>query len=110
MSKITMFVAAALAGCAVAAPATAQTTGSDNRQAAVDARESRQDTRIIDGIAGGGINANEATRLSNQQARIDNSQARLAADGNFSRRDYARTHARQDRASANIARARGNRR
>lgn len=93
-----------------AAPATAGTPGSDRRIAASEHRDSRQETRIATGTANGGINATEAARLDNQQARIDNKQTRLAADGYFSRRDYARVDYAQDKANRSIHRARYNRR
>jgi hypothetical protein len=93
-----------------ALPAQAQTPGSDRRIAATDAREAQQTTRIDAGVANGSINANEATRLQNQQTRIDGSADRLAADGQYSRRDHARVASRQNAASRNIGAARRNRR
>lgn len=93
-----------------AVPAAASTPGSDRRIAATEHRDSRQETRIVAGTTNGGINATEAARLNNQQARIDNTQTRLAADGYFSRRDYARVDYRQDKANRSIHRARYNRR
>lgn len=113
MSKqfaIATITPAMLAAILATAPAFATTTGSDRRLAATESRDARQESRIIDGIATGSINANEAARFNNQQTRVDNSQARLAADGHFSRRDYARVDYRQDRANRSIARARNNRR
>lgn len=98
------------AAVVAASPALADTPGSARRIAATESRDSHQETRITNGIAGGTINAAEAARLNSQQARIDNGQARLAADGNFSRRDYARINYRQSRASSQIFRARNNRR
>ncbi|MBC7519969.1 MAG: hypothetical protein H7268_02575 [Sandarakinorhabdus sp.] len=109
MSKpfnIAILAAALLA----ATPARAQTPGSAHRITATENRDTRQETRIDTGVAGGGINANEASHLNAQQARIDTAQTRLAADGNFSRRDYARVDYRQDRANRSIFRARNNRR
>jgi len=100
-------LAAALPAAAV--PAAAQTP-SDARLAATQNRDARQDQRIAAGVAGGGINSNEAARLGAQQGRIDTAEARLASDGRYSRRDFARISARQNRASADIARARRNRR
>lgn len=108
MSKPVML--AAFAVILSAAPALADTPGSARRIAASESREAHQESRITNGIAGGTINAREANRLNNQQSRIDNSQTRLAADGNFSRRDYARVSYRQNNANTQILRARQNRR
>ncbi len=97
------------AGLAAAVPAIAQTP-SDARLAATQSRDARQEQRIAAGVANGSINSREAARLDAQQGRIDNAEARLASDGRYSRRDFARINARQNRASAEIARARHNRR
>lgn len=91
-----------------AVQALAATPGSDRRITATENRDQRQETRIDKGADGGAINANEAAHLNAQQARIDSAQTRLAADGNFSRRDYARVDYRQDRANRSIFRARHN--
>lgn len=100
----------ALAGASLAAlPAAAQTAGSDRRLAASETRQGWQETRIASGVASGSINANEAARLDARQGRIDNSQQRLAADGNFSRRDHVRVSHRQNHVSRSIGRARFNR-
>jgi hypothetical protein len=111
MSKtFTNAAAAAFAAVLLAIPAIAATPGSDRRLDASESRDAAQEARINKGAAAGAINPAEATRLNNQQARIDASQTRLAADGHFSRRDYARIDSRQDSANRNIARARTNRR
>lgn len=100
-----------LAGLAfgVAFPVLAQNPA-ENRLARTEARQARQDTRIGNGVEAGGINANEAARLQNQQGRIDNRADRLAGDGFYSRRDHAGISAQQRRSSQNIAIARVNRR
>ena len=104
------FHLAIIAAAVLAAiPALAQTPGSARRLAATENRDARQETRIDTGVAGGGINANEAAYLNARQARIDTTQTRLAADGNFSRRDYARVDYLQDKANRSIFRARNNR-
>ncbi len=111
LNRITILAIAGFASVAASAlPAAAQTAGSDHRLAAVDARDDRQETRIANGVAAGQISPREAAGLDRQNARIDRSTARLAADGNFSRRDRAQIAARQERASAHIGRARHNRR
>ena len=105
------FHLAIIAAAVLAAiPALAQTPGSARRITATENRDQRQETRIDAGVAGGGINANEAARLNAQPARIDTTEARLAADGNFSRLDYARVGFRQNKANRSIFRARNNRR
>jgi hypothetical protein len=106
MKNALILIAALLA----ATPALANTPGSARRIAATESRDTHQETRITSGAANGSINPAEATHLNNQQARIDNTQTRLAADGNFSRRDYARVDYRQDKANRQIFRARNNRR
>lgn len=108
MTSRDRIVILALLGLGTSLPAAA--TPSQQRLAVTESRDARQDTRIATGLGNGQINANEAAHLNAQQARIDNSQARLAADGRFSRRDYARVDYRQDKANRNIARARNNRR
>ena len=102
--------AIALAAALLAVPALASTPGNDRRSTVTESRLARQDTRIDTGTLNGTINATEAARLTNQQARIDNSRTRLASDGHFRRRDFARIDYRQDKASRTIARARSNRR
>lgn len=107
MIRIMAITSAAMAVFA-AIPAAAQY--GNGRLAATEARQARQDARIDRGIANGRINPHEADRLDRQQTRIDRMQNRLAADGNFSRRDYARIDARQRAASHRIYRTRHNRR
>ena len=94
----------------LAVPAMAATPGSERRLDATESRDAAQEARINTGATNGTINAREAARLNHQQARIDQSQTRLASDGHFSRRDYARIDYRQDKANRNIAGARLNRR
>jgi hypothetical protein len=105
---------AIIATILIAGPALASTPGSANaserRLDATESRDARQEGRITAGAFNGSINAAEAARLNSQQARIDQGQTRLAADGHFSRRDYARIDYRQDKANRNIARATRNRR
>ncbi len=101
---------ATLATVAAAAPAAAQTPGSDRRFAATENRDARQDARIGANIDTGRINNREAARLGVSQNRIDRTQSRLSADGNFSRRDYARVSQMQDRASTGITRKARNQR
>jgi hypothetical protein len=113
MSKpfhLAIIAAGLLAPMLASVPALAETPGSARRITATENRDQRQETRIDTGVAGGGINANEAAHLNAQQARIDTTQTRLAADGNFSRRDYAKVDYRQDKANRSIFRARNNRR
>lgn len=92
-----------------ALPVVAQ-TAAENRLARTEGREARQDTRIDNGVAAGGINASEAARLQGQQTRIATRTDRLASDGFYSRRDHARISAQQHRSSRHIAVARVNRR
>ena len=99
-----------LAAGLAAVPAMASTNASERRLAATESRDARQESRISNGLANDQITTREAAHLNAQQARIDTSQARLAADGHFSRRDYARVDHRQDKANRHIARARNNRR
>ncbi len=98
----------ALAGIAMQIPAlaAAQTPGSQRRLAATEARDSRQQQRIATGVANGRIDTQEAARLNARSAHIDNVQSRLASDGHYSRRDFARVSYRENRANRGIARAR----
>lgn len=103
-------IATLLAALLLAGPALAGTPRSDRRLVATESRDAIQESRITTGAANGSLNASEAARLDSQQARIDRGQTRLAADGHFSRRDYARIDYRQDKANRHIARARNNHR
>ncbi len=102
------FIILALAGL-YAMPAAADTPGSQRRLAASESRDANQDQRIANGVANGSINTREAGRLDAREAGIERSQARLASDGNFSRRDFARVNYRENRTSRGIFRARHNR-
>ena len=67
--------------------------------AAVDRRQSEQDTRIRQGIASGQIDAREAARLGQEQSRIQAVEARARADGQVSGAERERLERLQDRAS-----------
>ena len=106
-NRLTILAAAALAAASATA-AGAQSPGSDRRLAAVETRDARQGERIAGGVAGDQLTTRETARLDRQQAGIDRTEARLAADGNFSRRDYARVSRRENHASRAIYRDRHN--
>jgi len=103
-----------IASLALAAPvfAGSSSAGSpgDARLGADLARAERQQTRLDTGIATGSINAREAAANNRRLGRIDNGIERLSADGRYSRRDAFRIDQRQDNASRQLARTRGNRR
>ncbi len=98
----------ALAGIAMQIPAlaAAQTPGSQRRLAITEARDTHQEQRIANGVAKGQLDDREAARLTARNNHIDNLQTRLASDGTYSRRDFARVSYRENRASRGIARAR----
>jgi hypothetical protein len=88
-----------LFGVVLAAPAAAQ----------IDQRQANQQQRIDNGVASGTLTANEATRLQNQQTRIANTEDRMrASGGGLGYREGAYINARQNRASATIARKKRN--
>ncbi len=70
----------------------------------IDQRQMNQEQRIDQGIAGGQLNRQEATRLDRQQDRIDRMEDRAKADGVMTRKERARIGAAQNRASRDIAR------
>lgn len=93
-----IIIALAAIGSLVATPAIA----------GVNSRQQSQRDRIAQGWRSGELTPRETGRLARQQHRIGRSEARMRSDGHFSRRERARIHSRQDRASANIYRKKNN--
>ncbi|HEV7415645.1 MAG TPA: hypothetical protein VGN98_05785 [Tianweitania sediminis] len=69
-----------------------------------EAREVRQEHRILRGAVRGDLTRQELRQIERQQRRIDRSQWRAARDGYISPRERRRIERQQDRASRNIAR------
>jgi len=75
----------------------------------IEKRDSRQDSRIEDGIAKGEISRGEARILRNQQDNIDKQREKALRDGRLSNRERIMLERRQDLASRDIYRYRHNR-
>ena len=74
----------------------------------VDARQSRQQLRIDNGVASGALTPAEEARLQSGQARVDRMESRFKADGVVTRWERARLHGVQDRQSRKIYRKKHN--
>jgi hypothetical protein len=73
-------------------------------------RQGNQQMRIHQGVRSGSLTPREAVRLEREQFRIERMERRVRTDGTFTRRERARIHHRQNRASRHISRAKHNRR
>jgi len=82
---------------AVMAYGQAETTGIDQRQA-------NQEQRIDQGIASGQLTQREAGRLEQQQQHINTIEDKAKSDGVVTKKERARLHAAQDKASKKIYR------
>lgn len=71
-------------------------------------RQKNQKRRIGQGIRSGELTAREASRLGKQQKRIQHKKRHFKADGRFNKRERARIHQFQNRASKNIYRKKHN--
>ena len=70
----------------------------------IDQRQANQEKRIDQGIASGQLTEREANRLNKQQKHINKMEDHAKSDGVVTKKERARIHAAQDRASRNIAR------
>ena len=70
----------------------------------IDQRQANQEKRIDQGIASGQLNEREAHRLNKQQGHINKMEDKAKSDGVVTKREKARVHHAQDRASRHIAR------
>lgn len=70
----------------------------------IDQRQPNQEKRIDQGIASGQLNEREANRLNKQQGHINKMEDKAKSDGVVTKREKARIHHAQDRASRHIAR------
>jgi hypothetical protein len=75
----------------------------------VDQRQINQERRIDHGIASGVLTEQEANRLAHQQAHINKMEDKTKSDGVVTKKERARLHKAQDRASRHIAREKGDR-
>jgi CRISPR/Cas system-associated endoribonuclease Cas2 len=69
-----------------------------------EAREYRQENRIVRGYYHGELTPHELRKLKRQQHRIDRAQRRAARDGYVTRAERRKLERMQDRASRNIYR------
>lgn len=97
MRRRILFAISAVIVTTASVYAQAETPGIDQRQA-------NQEQRIDQGIGSGQLNQREADRLNKQQAHINKMEDKAKADGVVTKKERARIHAAQDRASKNIYR------
>lgn len=71
-------------------------------------RQENQERRIEQGVKSGELTGPEARRLKNQQRRIERMENRAEADGVVTKRERARIHKAENRASRNIYRKKHN--
>ena len=95
--KHTVFVIGGVLLTAGMAYAQVETPGIDQRQA-------NQEQRIDQGIASGQLTQHETNKLEKQQHHIDNMENKAKSDGVVTKKERARMHAAQDKASRNIFR------
>jgi hypothetical protein len=76
----------------------------------VDQRQENQQERIGQGVESGELTAREAGKLEAQQVHIQNAENRAKADGDVTKRERARLHYKEEKASRNIARKKHNER
>ena len=70
----------------------------------IDARQAKQEARIQQGVASGALNAKEATRLENGQARVATAEANAKADGTVSKQERAKLTHMENKQSRHIKR------
>ncbi len=70
----------------------------------IDHRQANQEQRIDQGIANGQLNQREVERLNKQQERMNAMEDKAKSDGIVTKKERARLHAAQNRASKNIHR------
>lgn len=76
----------------------------------VDQREANQQQRIANGAASGQLTAKETQRLEKEQAHIDKTEAKAKSDGVVTAKERRHLQKEQDVASADIRRAKHNKR
>jgi hypothetical protein len=76
----------------------------------VDQREANQQQRIANGAASGQLTAKETQRLEKEQARVDKTEAKAKSDGVVTAQERRKLQKEQDVASADIRRAKHNKR
>ena len=77
-------------------------SASSQREQAEVQRNIAQESRIQHGVADGGLNNHEVSRLEGGEARADRAEYRAGRNGRVSSREEARVDRRDDRVSTNI--------
>ncbi|MDH0864897.1 hypothetical protein [Mitsuaria sp. GD03876] len=109
MKRLSLSIA--LVSSLIAASAFAQTTAPAAPQTPrVDQREANQQQRIANGAASGQLTAKETQHLEKEQARVDNAEAKAKSDGVVTAKERRQLQRKQDVASADIRRAKHNKR
>lgn len=76
----------------------------------VTKRQVNQQKRIHQGVKSGELTRKEVVHLQKQQAHIQRTKKRVKADGVVTKRERAKLHRKQTRASKNVYRAKNNNR
>lgn len=74
----------------------------------IESRQDNQARRITQGVASGELTAQETRKLGKQQMNIAKTKADSKSDGHFTRRERAKIHQKQNRASQQIYRKKHN--
>jgi len=77
-------------------------SGSSQREQQEVQRNIRQESRIQAGVANGGLNNREVSRMEARESGIDRSEYRAGADGRVNAHEEARVNARDNRTSWRI--------
>ncbi len=85
-----------------------QVQGKGVTRVGINKRQHKQTRRIGQGVRSGALTGREAAKLGHQQARIQHKKRHFKADGNFTKRERAKIHRNQNRASKNIYRKKHN--
>jgi hypothetical protein len=77
-------------------------SGSSQREQQEVQRNINQENRIQAGVANGGLNNREVSRLEGGESRVDRNEYRAGENGRVNAREEARVNRRDDRVSGNI--------
>lgn len=83
---------------------TTMVASAGNQTPRADAREARQDARIVQGVASGELTTREVVRLEARQEHIENVEDRAKADGTVTAAERRKLERKQDRSSRAIHR------
>ena len=91
--------------CTLALLGTSSLSFADNTaDPLINARQDNQKQRVINGVKSGELTVGETRRLAKQQRKINRLEKNYKADGHLTKRERAKLHRAQNRASKNIYR------